>query len=76
MSSSIPDEVPAGATDAQLRHIINYWRIEAQTSHHRWVCAMEENEVLRKKVEWLQKASDLVIWNGSSWEHRKQILPT
>lgn len=47
MSSSIPHPVPEGATDAQLRHIINYWRIEAECNHGRWIHAMEENERLR-----------------------------
>ncbi len=32
-----------------------------------------ENEVLRKKVEWLQKADRLVIWNGTEWQVRHTL---
>ena len=32
-----------------------------------------ENEVLRKKVEWLQKADRLVIWNGTEWQVRHVV---
>lgn len=33
-----------------LQHEVNYWRIEAQTDHDRWLRAMEENDKLRKKL--------------------------
>ena len=32
-----------------------------------------ENEVLRKKVEWLMKADRLVIWNGTEWQVRHVV---
>ena len=32
-----------------------------------------ENEVLRKKVDWLMKADRLVIWNGTEWQVRHVV---
>ena len=48
MSSSIPDPVPPHATPEQLRHIINYWRIEANCNYGRWIAALDELSELRK----------------------------
>ena len=48
MSSSIPDTVPPHATPEQLRHIINYWRIEANHNYGRWIAAADELNELRK----------------------------
>ena len=48
MSSSIPDPVPPHATPEQLRHIINYWRIEANHNYGRWINAVDELNELRK----------------------------
>jgi hypothetical protein len=48
MSSSIPDPVPPHATPEQLRHIINYWRIEASHNYGRWINAVDELNELRK----------------------------
>lgn len=48
MSSSIPDPVPPHATPEQLRHIINYWRIEANCNYGRWITALDELSELRK----------------------------
>jgi hypothetical protein len=48
MSSSIPDPVPPHATPEQLRHIINYWRIEANHNYGRWIAAADELNELRK----------------------------
>jgi hypothetical protein len=48
MSSSIPDPVPPHATPEQLRHIINYWRIEASHNYGRWINAADELNELRK----------------------------
>ena len=80
MSSSIPDPIPDDATPEQLRHYVNYWRLEAQSYAFRWNLAMQygdnlkaENATLRAKVDWLQKADRLVVWNGTEWEPRMQI---
>jgi len=34
----------------RLHHSINYWQIEAETDHSRWMRALEEIETLRKGV--------------------------
>ena len=34
---------------------------------------IDELYVLRNKVEWLQKADRLVIWNGTEWQVRHVI---
>lgn len=75
MSSSIPDPIPDGITVAAARHIANYWKIEAQTNHDRWIMAMNENEVLKRKLDWLMMADKLIVWDGKEWKIRREILP-
>ena len=80
MSSSIPDPIPDDATPEQLRHYVNYWRLEAQAYAFRWNLAMQygdnlkaENATLQAKVTWLMKADRLVCWNGKEWETRLEV---
>ena len=75
MSSSIPNPIPDGATVEQLRRIASYWMIEAHTEHHRWIMAMDECDILRKKVDWLMKADKLIVWDGEQWKVRQEQLP-
>jgi len=60
MSSSIPDPVPEGATDAQLRHIINYWRVEAIHAQHQrdaaWLAAESGNALVKQLKDQLAEA--------------------
>ncbi|MEY4403993.1 MAG: hypothetical protein RIR91_2028 [Verrucomicrobiota bacterium] len=44
--------------NAQLEHVINYWKIEAETDNARWLRVLEENERLKAEVERLTKAGD------------------
>ena len=37
--------------NAQLEHVINYWKIEAETDNARWLRVLEENERLKAEVE-------------------------
>lgn len=37
----------------QLEHDVNYWRIEAQCDHGRWLHALEDLDKLRKEYELL-----------------------
>ena len=80
VSSSIPDPIPEDATPEQLRHYVNYWRLEAEAHAFRWSLAMQygdrlkaENERLRVAVEWYKKADRLICWNGSAWEVRHEL---
>jgi hypothetical protein len=34
----------------RLNDTVNYWRIEAETDHARWLRVLEENEALRKQI--------------------------
>ena len=44
--------------NAQLEHVINYWKIEAETDNARWLRVLEENARLKAEVERLTKAGD------------------
>ena len=61
MSSSIPDPIPDDATPEQLRHIANYWRLEAQGYAVRWNLAMQYGDNLKAENARLRKAGDAVI---------------
>jgi len=61
VSSSIPDPIPDDATPEQLRHIANYWRLEAQGYAFRWNLAMQYGDNLKAEVERLRKAGDSVV---------------
>ena len=58
MSSSIPDPIPDDATPEQLRHYVNYWRLEAQGYAFRWNLAMQYGDNLKAENERLRKAGD------------------
>ena len=58
MSSSIPDPIPYDATPEQLRHYVNYWRLEAQGYAVRWNLAMQYGDNLKAENERLRKAGD------------------
>ena len=58
MSYSIPDPIPDDATPEQLRHYVNYWRLEAQGYAVRWNLAMQYGDNLKAENERLRKAGD------------------
>ena len=58
MSYSIPDPIPDDATPEQLRHYVNYWRLEAQGYAFRWNLAMQYGDNLKAENERLRKAGD------------------
>ena len=58
MSSSIPDPIPDDATPEQLRHYVNYWRLEAQSYAFRWNLAMQYGDKLKAENERLRKTGD------------------
>jgi len=82
VSSSISDPVPDDMPPEQLRHILNYWRVEA--IHAQEVCRRLENDVmslrqdkavLEAKLGWLRLAEHLLIWDGAAWKVRPEHLP-
>jgi len=58
VSYSIPDPIPDDATPEQLRHYVNYWRLEAQGYAFRWNLAMQYGDNLKAENERLRKAGD------------------
>jgi DNA repair exonuclease SbcCD ATPase subunit len=44
-----------------MKHEVNYWRIEAQTDHDRWLRVLAENEELRKEVKRLTEFTTRTI---------------
>jgi uncharacterized coiled-coil DUF342 family protein len=44
-----------------MKHEVNYWRIEAQTDHDRWLRVLAENEELRKEVKRLTEFTTKTI---------------
>jgi uncharacterized coiled-coil DUF342 family protein len=44
-----------------MKHEVNYWRIEAQTDHDRWLRVLSENEELRKEVKRLTEFTTKTI---------------
>lgn len=78
MSSSIPDPVPQGATEAQLRHIINYWRVEAIHSHDVIGRLSKDNDKLRKQVSHIEFKGWWTVVNyhrESKWYKTNQKNP-
>ena len=62
VSSSIPDPIPDDATPEQLRHYVNYWRLEAQGYAFRWNLAMQYGDNLKAEVARLRKAGDALSY--------------
>jgi hypothetical protein len=45
------EEIANLRTEAErLAGVVNYWRIEAETDHARWLRVLEENDKLRKHI--------------------------
>jgi hypothetical protein len=49
------------AENARLKAEVNYWRIEAETDHARWLRVLEDNERLRKAGDALIKEGNQMI---------------
>jgi len=62
VSYSIPDPIPDDATPEQLRHYVNYWRLEAQGYAFRWNLAMQYGDNKKAEVERLRKAGDALSY--------------
>ena len=82
MSSSISDPVPDDMPPEQLRHILNYWRIEAITDQARWSDALVEIDLLKDKLEKvkaenerLRKAGDGLMFEGETMAHEVSWNP-
>jgi len=58
MAKFIPVEPEKWAEMVKAAASSDYWRIEAETDHARWLRTLEENEKLRAEVERLRKAGD------------------
>lgn len=58
MGKYIPVEPEKWAEMVKAAAASNYWRIEAETDHARWLRTLEENEKLRAEVDRLRKAGD------------------
>ena len=43
--------VKAQAEVARLEHLVNYWKVEAETDNARWLRVLEENARLKAEVE-------------------------
>ncbi len=48
--------VKAQAEVARLEHVVNYWKVEAETDNARWLRVLEENARLKAEVERLTEA--------------------
>lgn len=72
MSSSIPDPLPEDASPFQLKHALNYWRVEAMHQGQQYWRAMAEMEKMHKEIDFLKRAERFVCWNEDSkrWEVR------
>jgi hypothetical protein len=62
VSSSIPDPIPDDATPEQLRHYVNYWRMEAKGYAFRWNLAMQYGDNLKAENARLRKAGDALSY--------------
>ena len=51
---------------ARLKHVVNYWKVEAETDNARWLRVLEENARLKAEVERLTKADDFIVIQRSS----------
>ncbi len=58
MAKFIPVEPEKWAETVKAAASSDYWRIEAETDHARWLRTLDENEKLRAEVERLRKAGD------------------
>ena len=63
MGNFIPVEPEKWAEMVKAAAASDYWRIEAETDHARWLRTLEENEKLRAEVERLRKAGDALYEN-------------
>ena len=61
MGNFIPVEPEKWAEMVKAAASSDYWRIEAETDHARWLRTLEENEKLRAEVERLRKAGDAMV---------------
>lgn len=66
---------PYDPEEQDLRKQLTATRLMLHHERCRTQSAMAEIEILTKKIEWLVKAQDLVIWDGKEWKHRKAIPP-
>lgn len=69
MANFIPVEPEKWAEMVKAAAASDYWRIEAETDHARWLRTLEENEKLRAEVERLRKAGDEMV-NRIRWFER------
>lgn len=79
MAKFIPVEPEKWAEMVKAAASSDYWRIEAETDHARWLHTLEENEKLRAEVERLRKAGDalcsaLILFEMKSEEERQERL--
>ena len=58
MGNFIPVEPEKWVEMVKAAASSDYWRIEAETDHARWLRTLEENEKLRAENERLRKAGD------------------
>lgn len=75
MAKFIPVEPEKWAEMVKAAAVSDYWRIEAETDHARWLRTMEENEKLRAEVERLEKQVERLIASlqKSHDEHAKAL---
>ena len=63
--------VKAQAEVARLEHLVNYWKVEAETDNARWLRVLEENDRLKAEVERLNNESDIL---QKCCEHQKNRI--
>lgn len=61
MGNFIPVEPEKWAEMVKAAAASDYWRIEAETDHARWLRTLEENEKLRAEVERLTDALNKLV---------------
>lgn len=72
MGNFIPVEPEKWAEMVKAAASSDYWRIEAETDHARWIRTLEENEKLRAEVERL-KAEVERLTAQVSYDNRTQL---
>ena len=75
MGNFIPVEPEKWAEMVKAAAVSDYWRIEAETDHARWLRTLEENEKLRAEVERLRKAGDDLV-RHIDWRNVVITVPT
>jgi hypothetical protein len=60
----------------RLEHLVNYWRIEAETDHARWLRVLEENERIKAEMTDCKSTGDRLKADVEDLKAKMKDLPT